>query len=31
MKNGEYTGFIVDGEIIDTISSSYENLMNEIK
>ncbi|MBQ3567246.1 MAG: DUF4340 domain-containing protein [Oscillospiraceae bacterium] len=31
MKNGEYTGFVVDGEIIDAISSSYENLMNEIK
>ncbi len=31
MKNGEYTGFVVDGEIIETINSSYENLMNEIK
>lgn len=31
MKNGEYTGFVVDGTIIDAINSSYESLMNEIK
>lgn len=31
MKNGEYTGFTVDSEIIEAISSSYESLMQTIE